>query len=214
MNDDELDQAFLDLAEGEYDRLLAQMRTKWSGVPREDVRHFIQEACEEVVRRVKAGGTITNLPGMIRTIADRALGKYWAELQESHDVERAMGRLASYGLLWRHDEETVTRVQRAAAYVRSLVPKLDNENWQRTIVAILDAAVEGRQAENKDLGEVLGAKPDTVGKWKERAIRRLVAILREEGYESLEALLAPPPKDEDDDPYEEESDDDEEYKDD
>jgi hypothetical protein len=215
MNDDELDRAFLDLAGSkEYDRLLAQMRTKWSGVPREDVRHFIQGACEEVVRRVKAGGTITNLPGMIRTIADRALGKYWSELQESHDVEEAMARLASYGHLWRHDEETVARVERAAEYVRSLVPKLDNENWQRTVVAILDAAAEGRQAENKDLAEVLGAKPDTVGKWKERAIKRLAGILREEGYESLEALLAPAAEDDEDDgdgdePYDEEPDDEE-----
>lgn len=193
MTDDELDQAFLDLAgTGEYDKLLGQMRTKWSGVPREEVRHFIQEACEEVVRRAKAGQKITNLPGLIRTVSDRMLGKYWNELQEARDVEKAMSRLATYGLLWQHDEETVIRVRRAADYVRTLVPKLDNDNWRRTILAMLDAAVEGQQAENKDLAEVLGAKPDTVGKWKERAISRLAVILREEGYDSLDALLNPP----------------------
>lgn len=200
MTDDELDQAFLDLAEsGEYDKLLRQMRSKWSRIPRGEVRHFIQEACEEVVRRAKDGQNITNLPGLMRTIADRALSKYWDELQGTRDAQDAIDRLAFQGLLWRHDEEAVARVQRAADFVRSLVPRLDNQNWQRTIYAILGAAVEGRQAENKDLAEVLGAKPDTVGKWKERAAARLAVILRAEGYDSLETLLHPPsPTDEDD----------------
>lgn len=212
MTDDELDQAFLDLAEsGEYDKLLRQMRAKWGRIPRGEVRHFIQEACEEVVRRAKNGQNITNLPGLMRTIADRALGKYWDELQETQDAQHAMERLASHGLLWRHDEEAVARVHRAADFVRSFVPRLDNQNWQRTINAILDAATEGRQVENKDLAEVLGAKPDTVGKWKERAIGRLAVILREEGYESLETLLNPPAPDNPKDDSNGEDPDDEEY---
>lgn len=214
MTDDELDQAFLDLAEsGEYDKLLRQMRAKWSRIDREEVLQFIQEACAEVVHRVREGQEVTNLPGLIRRIADRALSKYWEELQETRDAQAAMDRLASQGLLWRHDEEAVARVQRAADFVRTLVPRLDNQNWQRTIYAILDAAVEGRQADNKDLAEVLDAKPDTVGKWKERAAGRLAAILREEGYDSLETLLSPPsPTDEDD--SDDEDTDDEEYEDD
>lgn len=214
MTEDELDQAFLDLADcGEYDRILSQLRTKWSGIAREEVRHFVQDASEEVVRRVKAGQAVTNLPGLIRTIADRLLGKYWEELREAKDAQRAMDRLAAQGVLWRHDEEAVERIQRTADYVRTLVPKLDNENWRRTIYAVLEATSEGRQADNKTLAELLGAKPDTVGKWKERAIARLVVIVREEGHESLEAVLNPPsptPDEHDDDEYE----DDEEFDDD
>lgn len=216
MTDGELDKAFIDLAEsGEYDKLLRQMRAKWSRIPRDEVRHFIQEACEEVVRRSKNGQNVTNLPGLMRTIADRAMSKYWDELTETRDAAAAMERLANHGLLWRHDEEAVARVQRAAYFVRSLVSRLDNQNWQRTIYAILDAAVEGRQAENKDLAEVLGAKPDTVAKWKERAAGRLAAILREEGYDSLETLLSlPSPIDDEDDDLDDEYLDDEEYEDD
>lgn len=211
MTGGELDQAFFDLAEsGEYDKLLRQMRAKWSRIPRDEVRHFIQEACEEIVRRAKAGQNITNLPGLMRTIADRALSKYWDELTETRDAEAAMERFASQGLLWRHDEEAVEGVQRAADFVRSLVPRLDNQNWQRTIYAILDAAVEGSQAENKDLAGVLGAKPDTVGKWKERAAGRLAAILREEGYDSLETLLSPPSLIDEEDEFDNEDPDEEE----
>lgn len=193
MTDDELDQAFYDLTQGgDYDKILRQMRAKWDGIPREEVLHFIQDASEEVVRRVKAGQSVINLPGLIRTVADRLLGKYWSELQDAKDARRAMDRLAARGVLWRHDEEAVERIQRAADYVRRLVPKLDNENWRRTIYAILDATTEGRQADNKALAELLDAKPDTIGKWKERAIARLAVIVREEGYESLEAVLNPP----------------------
>jgi hypothetical protein len=212
VTEDELDQMFLQLAEtGEYDKLLSQMRAKWSGIPRDEVRHFIQDACAEVVRRTKEGQTVTNLPGLIRTIADRALGKYWHELQDTNDAQRAMERLAAHGLLWRHDEEAVARVRRAADFVRALVPKLDNENWRRTIYAVLDAASEGRQAENKDLAAVLDAKPDTVGKWKERAIGRLAALLREEGYKSLDTLLLPPVIDDKGEEEPDEFDEDEEY---
>ncbi len=115
MTDDELDQAFYDLTESrEYDKILRQMRAKWDGIPREEVLHFIQDASEEVVRRVKAGQSVTNLPGLIRTIADRLLGKYWNELQDAKDAQRAMDRLAARGVLWRHDEEAVDRIQRAA----------------------------------------------------------------------------------------------------
>lgn len=215
MTEDELDQAFFDLADGgEYDRILSQMRTKWSGIAREEVRHFVQDASEEVVRRIKAGQTVTNLPGLIRTIADRLLGKYWEELRAAKDAQRAMDRLAAQGVLWRHDEKAVERIQRTADYVRTLVPKLDNENWRRTIYAILEATSEGRQADNMTLAELLGAKPDTVGKWKERAIARLVVIVREEGHESLEAVLDPPSPTTDDQADYDESEDDEEFDDD
>lgn len=213
MTDDELDQAFYRLTgSGEYDKILRQMRAKWDGIPREEVLHFIQDASEEVVRRVKAGQSVTNLPGLIRTIADRLLGKYWKELQDAKDAYGAMDRLAARGVLWRHDAEAIERIHRAARYVHALVPKLDNENWRRTIYAILDATTEGRQADNKALAELLGAKPDTIGKWKERAIARLASIVREEGYDSFEAVLNPPiptTHEDDDDEYEyEEFDDD------
>ncbi|MEU1958467.1 hypothetical protein [Nocardia sp. NPDC019304] len=192
MTDDELDQEFYDLAEsGEYDRILRQMRFKWSRVPREEVCHFVQDASEEVVRRVKAGQSVTNLPGLIRTIADRLLAKYWADLERAEEAQQTIGRLAAHGVLWRHDEETVERIQRTADYLRTLVHKLDNENHQRVINAILDATADGRQAENKDLADVLGCKADTAGKWKERAIVRLATIVRDEGYGPLELSLTP-----------------------
>lgn len=192
MSEDELEQAYFDLVQdGDYDRLLSQLHSKWPRVPREDVCQFIQDASEEVVRRVKAGQSVTNLAGLIRTIADRLLRKYWDELQETRDAVEAMKRLAAHGALYRHDEESVARIQRAVEYVRSLLPKLDNENWQRTIEAMLDATVDGRQVENKDLAQLMGAKPDTVGKWKERAIARLALIVREEGYDSLQTVLHP-----------------------
>lgn len=194
MTYDELEQAFIHLVETkEYDKILQQLTYKWDGsVDREDVIQFVQDASAEVVRRVKAGGAVTNLAGLIRTIATRNISKYCDELEQARDAHQAMERLAAQGALWRHDEEHQAGLQRAAEYVRGLLPKLDNDSHRRTIAAILDAATEGRQAENKDLAEVLGAKADTVGKWKQRAIDRLAEIVRDEGYGSLGAAIFPP----------------------
>lgn len=214
MTEDDLQQAFFVLTEkGEFDRLLSQMRTKWNSIPREEVRQCIQDASEEVVRRAKTGQSVTNFGGLLRTITDRMLGKLWNEMRDARDAQAAMERLAAQGVLWRHDSESIDRIKRAADYVRSLLPKLDNLNWQRTIGAILDATVEGRQAENKDLATVLDAKPDTVGKWKERASARLAEIVRQEGYGSLDVLLNSPAveneeEDDEDHDYDEELEDD------
>lgn len=193
VTEEELEAAFIELIENRgFDRILGVLRAQWERVPRETILNIVHDAATEVVRRHRDGQVITNVPGLITTIARRALGKDWAAVQEAETAQSAIELQVMYPEVWRHDEERVARMQRAAAYVRTLVPKLDNENHRRTIYALLDAAEEGRQMQNKDLAELLGCSPDTAGKWKERAPERLLPILREAGFDTFDQLLARP----------------------
>jgi hypothetical protein len=191
VTEDELEAAFLELVEKRgFDRILGLLRTQWERVPRETILNVVHDAATEVVRRHRDGQVVTNVPGLVTTIARRTLSKVWATMQEAEEAEAAVELQTKYPEVWQHDEERVVQVKRAAAFVRTLVPKLDNENHRRTIYAILDAAEEGRQLQNKDLAEQLGCAADTAGKWKERAPERLLPILREAGFETLDDLLA------------------------
>lgn len=190
MTEDSLEAAFFELIEdGGLDRILRRLRMQWERIHRETILNVIRDAATEVVRRHREGQVVTNVPGLVTTIASRTLGKVWAAMQEAEAAQSAVELQTLYPEVWQHDEERVVKVKRAAAFVRTLVPNLDNENHRRTIYALLDAAEEGRQLQNKDLAERLGCSPDTAGKWKERAPARLLPILRDAGFDTLDQLL-------------------------
>lgn len=190
MTKDELDAAFLGLVEsGEFDRILRNLRNAWDRVPRETVLDVVQEAATEVVRRHQDGQIFTNLAGLITTIARRNLIKVWEVIQEAEDVQSALKLRAKYPDAWRHDEERAERIERAAGFVRTLLPGLDNENYRLTLSAILDAAQQGKQLMPKDLAEQLDCSPNTASKWMERAPQRLLPVLTEAGFDTLDGLL-------------------------
>jgi len=150
---------------------------------------------------------ITNLPGLLQTVSRRRLSRIWAVTQrDDAALERLTGSLDAETA----DPERTTKVKRAAAYVRTLVPKLDNKNYQFTINEVLDAAEERRQLTPKELSEKAGCNLNTASKWLERAPQRLLPILQEAGFDSLGGLLDMdrPPHDH------EETDDDKDYDDD
>lgn len=201
MTDDELDQEFLRLAEtGEADRILRGLRNRYDRVPRDVVLEVYRDATVEAVRRHKRGQTITNLAGLLTTIAKRRLQEVWEAIQEAEATQSLFELRARHPDVWEHDEEHVARVERAARFVRSLVPDLDNENYRRTLVTLLDAAQAGMQLENKELADVLGCAPNTAGMWKFRAFQRLRRLLEETGIVTWEHLLEllPLPEDADD----------------
>lgn len=201
MTDDELEQEFVRLAEtGEVDRILRGLRNRYDRVPRDVVLEVYRDATVEVVRRHRRGQTITNLAGLLTTIAKRRLQDVWEAIQEAEMTQSLFELRARHPDVWEHDEEQVTRVERAARFVRSLVPGLDNENYRRTLVTLLDAAQAGIQLENKELADVLGCTPNTAGMWKLRAYQRLRRLLEEAGIVTWEDLidLLPLPDDADD----------------
>lgn len=205
MNDDELDQAFLTLtASGELDRIFRQLRNAWYGsLAREVVREALGDAMAEVVRLHQDGVQITNLPGLIQTVSRRRLSKIWEATQrEDSALEQLAGSLEAE----KEDPERTTKVKRAAAHVRTLVPKLDNKNYQLTINAMLDAAEDRRQLTPQQLATAAGCTPNTASKWMERAPQRLLSILKDEGFDSLDSLLNVPPTnhDIDDEEYDDE----------
>lgn len=190
MSDDDLNAAFLELVEGGgFDRILRTLRTQWDRMPRETILNAVRDAATEVVRRHRDGQKTDNVPALITTIARRMLIKIWSDVQDGESAESALKLQAEYPEVWQHDEERIAKIKRAAGYVRSLVPRVDNENYRRTLHEMLDAAEQGRQLMPKDLAEKLGCTPNTASKQLERAPVRLLPIMREEGFDSMDALL-------------------------
>jgi DNA-directed RNA polymerase specialized sigma24 family protein len=211
VTDDELDKAFLELVEGgELDRILRQLRHKWNGAPRETVLNAVRDAATELVQRAKSGQKITNVPGLIRTIADRQLIRGWEDIEAADGARGAIELQATHPEIWRHDETRVAKIERAADYVRTLVPKIESESYRATLYAMLDAAVDGHQLQPKQLAEQMGCSPNTASKWMERAPQRLLPFMEDAGYTSFEELLnmtAPQHSDDDTDQDEELDDD-------
>jgi hypothetical protein len=85
---EELEAEFVRLAgEGELDKIQRILRSRRDQVPRDVVAEIVQDACLEVVRRQQAGGRITNLAGLIMTIASRALEKTWVAMADGFEVD-------------------------------------------------------------------------------------------------------------------------------
>jgi len=185
---EELEREFLRLAEtGEVDRILRGLRSRYWRIPRADVVDAYGDAVVEVVRRWKSGQTITNLPGLLTTVARRRLAVISRLAHEEEDIRTLLEIGAREP--WEHNEERQTKIERGVLYIKALLPRLDNDNYRRTLVTILDAAKDGVQLENKELGSILGCAPNTAGMWRLRALQRLLPLLKETGIVSMEDLL-------------------------
>ena len=210
MTDDELEREFLGLAEtGEVDRILRGLRNRYDRVPRDVVVDVYRDATVDVVRRHKRGQTITNLAGLLTTIAQRKLRAVWRAIQDAEESKSLLGLRTRHAEAFEHDEEHEAKVERAAQFVRGLVPRLDNENYRRTLVTLLDAAQAGIQLENKELADILGCAPNTAGMWKLRAFQRLRPLLEEAGIVAWEQLVDMLPLPEDEGDYDDEETEDE-----
>jgi hypothetical protein len=198
---EELEAEFVRLsAAGELDKIQRTLRQRRDRVPREVVKEIVQEACLEVVRRQQTGGRITNVAGLVQTISRRMLEKAWQEMLAGFEVDAAFARREREGGDWRHDEEWQARIERAVEYVFKAVANWPADNHRRTLMTIIDAAVDGVQIEARDLDQLLGCAPGTGRVWRDRAYDRLKAQLEREGvsWEQVTGLL-PESDDEGDD---------------
>lgn len=211
MTDDNVTTTFLKLVEsGEFDRILRTLRNQWDRVPRETILDVVQDAAIDVGHRLSDGQAIGNVAALVTTVARRKLIKVWETIQNGKGAVSALELRAKYPAAWQHDEERIVKVKRAANYVRTLIPKVDNEKYRRTLYEMLDAAEQGRQLMPKDLAEKLECSSNTASKQMERAPARLLPILKEAGFNTLDALLEIPSQTGDD----EHSDDEKEFHDD
>jgi len=188
---EELEAEFVRLTEiGELDKIQRVLRARRDKVPREVVREIVQEACLEVVRRQQVGGRITNVAGLVMTIAGRLLDKAWQQMLDGFEVDAAFARRQREGG-WRHNEEWQARVERAVEYVFKVVAGWPADNLRRTLMVIIDAAVEGVQLEARDLDAVLGCARGTGRIWRDRAYDRLRAQMEKDGmsWEEITGLL-------------------------
>lgn len=186
---EELEIAFIKLFDGKpsiADRILGRLRSQFSDVAREDVADIFQEACAEVVARQRAGKDTSNVPGLITTIArnklqDARKARYAAEAgQELLAIQAQLG--------WQYDDERRARIERGTKFIRDLVATWDSENHRRTMILLLDAAVEGMLLTPKEIDDRLGCARGTGGVWKQRCFDRLRADLAREGLEWDEVL--------------------------
>jgi hypothetical protein len=208
VTDDNVTTTFLKLVEsGEFDRILRTLRNQWDRVPRETILDVVQDAAIDVGHRLSDGQAIGNVAALVTTVARRKLIKVWETIQNGKGAVSALELRAKYPAAWQHDEERIVKVKRAANYVRTLIPKVDNEKYRRTLYEMLDAAEQGRQLMPKDLAEKLECSANTASKQMERAPARLLPILKEAGFDTLDALLEIPSQTGDD----EHSDDEKEF---
>jgi hypothetical protein len=198
---EELEAEFIRLTEtGEFDKILRILRSRRDRVPREVAAEIVQEACFEVIRRQQDGGRITNVAGLVMTIAGRKLEKAWQQMVAGFEVDAAFARREHEVGEWRHDEEWQARVDRAVDYVFKAVANWPNDNYRRTLLTIIDAAIEGVQLEARDLDNLLGCARGTGRVWRDRAYDRLRAQLEKDGisWELITDLLPENDEEEDD----------------
>lgn len=196
VTDQELEAAFTALFEsGEADKIMTRLMYKFSGLPRADVRDMFQEACLEVVRRQRAGRDTSKVAGLVQTIARNKLVDL--AVARSH-LKEGPGDFDQLPLQsgWRHDEDYQAKIERATKYIRDIVESWPVDNHRRTMLLILDAAVDGLLLQPKEMDEVLGCARGTSGVWKERALDRLRAQLATEGLLTWTELLELLPIDE------------------
>jgi DNA-directed RNA polymerase specialized sigma24 family protein len=196
---EELEAEFVRLAaDGELDKIQRYLRSRRDKVPRGVVREIVQEACLEVVRRQQAGGKITNVAGLVMTISARRLEEAWQKMLDGFEIDAAFARRQQEGGDWRHDEEWQARIERATEYVFKIVASWPADNLRRTLMVIIDAAVEGEQLEARDLDQLLGCARGTGRVWRDRALDRLRAQLEKDGI-SWDEITGPLPGMEEDD---------------
>lgn len=197
MTAEELEALFIELFDGKpssADRILGRLRGQFSDIAREDVADIFQEACAEVVARQRAGKDTSNVPGLVTTIArnklqDARKARYAAAA--NHELLAIQSQLS-----WQYDDERQARIERGTKFVRDLVSTWDSENHRRTMILLLDAAVEGMLLTPKEIDEHLGCARGTGGVWKQRCFDRLRAALAREGLE-WDAVLEILPIDDD-----------------
>ena len=192
MTPEALEAEFIRLTEvGELDKIQRVLRARRDKVPHEVTREIVQEACLEVVRRQQTGGRITNVAGLVMTIAGRLHEKAWREMLDGFEVDAAFARRQRDGGVWSHDDEWHARIERAVEYVSKIVAGWPNDNHRRTLMVIIDAAVAGEQLEARDLDVVLGCARGTGRVWRDRALDRLRAQLEKDGmsWEEITRLL-------------------------
>jgi len=127
------------------------------------------------------------------------LERAWQKMLDGSEVDAAFARREREGGDWRHDEEWQARIERAVEYVFKAVANWPADNHRRTLLTIIDAAVEGVQLEPQDLDRLLGCARGTGRVWRARAYDRLKAQLERDGvsWEQVTGLL--PESDEEDD---------------
>lgn len=192
MTRDELEAEFLRLAGiGELDKIQRILRSRRDGVPREVVREVVQEACLAVVQRQQDGGRITNVAGLIMTIADRLLTDTWDEMMKGYEVDAAFVRRQRGVGDWRHDEQWQARIERGVEYVFKAVANWPADNHRRTMMAMIDAATDGVQLRPTDLDHILGCAPGTGRVWRDRAFDRLRVQIEKDGmsWDDITQLL-------------------------
>ena len=209
MTPEELEREFVKLAEkGEYDKILGQLRAKWSDtIPRDVVLEMLQEACGDVIDRQRRGQAITNVAGLLRTITDRRLYALWKSNDIVNDRDDAFEEIDSETGRWRHSEERHEQVARGVAFVKEALVAWPDNNYRRVLHVIIDAAAEGMQLEPKELGELLGVDRGTARVWRERAYARLAAQFEKQGisWEYVTGLVpAVEAQDDEEDDYEKE----------
>jgi len=178
---------------GVLDGLTRQIASKWRSLSLDEIGDIVAEAVDILYVAIRTGKKVLKLVPYLWKTSDHKACDYHSRRQNqssltSDDLERIPDQSSEV-----EDElDSSTKKQdweekrsRVIALVRSLLPRLGQQNIQNVMAYILDALeADCLDISNKEIAEALGLSSDTVRQSKHRAFQRLERIVREESLAS------------------------------
>lgn len=175
---------------GVLDGLTRQIASKWRSLSLDEIGDIVAEAVDIIYVAIRSGKKVLNLVAYLWKTSDHKACDYYRIRQNqrfltSDDLERIPDQSSELEDDFDSSTQEVDweeKRSRVIALVRSLLPRLGQQNIENVMAYILDALeADCVDISNKEIAEALGLSSDTVRQSKHRGFQRLERIVREEG---------------------------------
>jgi DNA-directed RNA polymerase specialized sigma24 family protein len=170
--------------------LVRRLQSKWPGIASSEIDMAVAKAVDAAYEFIRTGKKVFQLVAFLWKVADRrAFDYHRSAVREIPTDPTILESVADPNSAApgaddeeRAEDERQKKVERAVKIARSLLPRLGQENVQRVMSLVIDAAEQGLvDLPNAHIADVLGLSLDTVKKSKSRGLQRLKRLAREEG---------------------------------
>lgn len=170
--------------------LVRRLQAKWPGLASSEIDMAVARAVDAAYEFISTGKKIFELVAFLWKIADRRAFDYHRLAVREIPTDPAIleTMVDPNGPEPGEDDESASddrrqeKIRRAVTIARKLLPRLGQENLQRVMALVIDAAEQGLvDLPNAHIADVLGLSLDAVKKSKSRGLQRLRRIAREEG---------------------------------
>lgn len=176
------------------DGLTRRMRSKWHGIPADEIDFIVASAVDVLYEGVKDGEKILNIMAYLyKVVTNKAHQYYDVKRREAAAVEgfhylssqKQDSSEGSRRISTDEEEEELgyeERRTRACRLAKTLVPKLGQKNIQDVMMLIIEAVEVGRDdIPSTEIAEILALPAATVRQLRKRGFERLTQRAREAG---------------------------------